>query len=101
DTGVLRADATAGVDVVVVRENRGGIYFGEHRFDRAAGVARHELEYRRDEVARLLDAAARIARGRTGRLAVVVKLGGVPSVGAIWREEAERVCAELDVTLDV
>jgi 3-isopropylmalate dehydrogenase len=100
DAGVLRERATAGVDLVIVRENRGGLYFGAHQLDRARGVARHALEYRASEVARILDAAARIARGRTGRLAVVVKAGGLPSLSALWCEEAERRAAEHGVALE-
>ncbi len=88
DTGVLRPTATRHVDIVVVRENRGGMYFGTDSAD-AAG-ARHTFGYARDEVTRLADAAARLARVRRGGLAVVIKAGGIPSVSALWRAEAER-----------
>jgi 3-isopropylmalate dehydrogenase len=101
DAGILRAHATRDVDVVVVRENRGGIYFGTHDRDPRRRTARHAFEYRPSEVARIVEVAASLARARRGRLTVVVKSGGIPAVSALWREEAERVCAAHEVVLDV
>ena len=97
DTGTLRPGVTREVDVVVVRENRGGMYFGTGHLD--ADGARHTFGYARYEVARLVDAAASLAAGRRRRLAVVIKAGGVPSLSTLWREEAARACACHDVAL--
>jgi len=97
--GRLRADAVAGADVLIVRENCGGVYQGEWR--EASGpdgrVAEHSFRYTEAQVRRLLDAAARIAASRRGRLCVVVKDGGVPTVTRLWRDVGREVAERAGV----
>jgi 3-isopropylmalate dehydrogenase len=105
----LRPEALEGVDVLVVRENIGGIYQGESDDASAADgnrLVRHSFSYAKADVRRFLDAAARLARSRRGELTVVTKESGVPSVDRLWREcaaeaaEAHAVdCAFVDVDL--
>jgi 3-isopropylmalate dehydrogenase len=77
-----------GVDILIVRDNTGGIYQGEwgERTTDQGRVAEHSFRYTEAEVHRLVGVAARAARGRRGNLHVVVKEGGVPTVSALWRE---------------
>ncbi len=88
----LRPDVTEGVDLVVVRELVGGIYFGEPRFietlpngDRR-GVNTHV--YTGAEIRRIGRAAFALARTRARRVASVDK-ANVMEAGALWREEME------------
>ncbi len=97
DTGVLRPTALAGVDIVAVRENVGGLYFGEwgQRRDEAGGsTAYHHFAYEERDVERILRVAVNLARQRRGRLCVTVKRGGVPSISALWEKKARQL-AEL------
>lgn len=90
--GVLRPQATAGVDLLVIRENTGGLYQGEYGFDVHAGPRRayHSFHYDEVQVARILAAAVGAAARRRGRLCVVTKPGGAPSISELWIEEALR-----------
>jgi 3-isopropylmalate dehydrogenase len=104
DAGVLRPEALDGVDVVVVRENVGGVYFGDHggrRSEARLREAQHQFRYDEHQVARILRVALGLAGRRRGRLAVVVKPGGVPSISELWKEQAEDLSAGLDVELEL
>ena len=81
------------VDLVVVRENVGGLYQGRSRRD--GGRVEHTFSYALAEVERIVDVAARLATKRRGGLCVVVKDGGVPELSALWREAAATVCRPL------
>lgn len=99
----LKAEAVAGADVLIVRENAGGEYlgtWGESRDERGR-VCRHAFEYDEARVRRLVDAAARLAAARSGRLAVVIKDAGLPAVSALWRDVARDAAERSGVTLRV
>jgi 3-isopropylmalate dehydrogenase len=92
----LRPEVLAGVDLVVVRELTGGIYFGtpsERRTTAAGREAVDTLVYTEQEIARLLHAAFALARQRRGRLASVDKANILAS-SRLWREVAHEVAAE-------
>ena len=89
NAGPIRAEARDGVDIIVVRENAGGIYFGtgDRRSDSTRGeIAHHEFSYSRTEVRRIVDVAARLAARRRRRLCMVLKPNGVPEVSALWSD---------------
>jgi 3-isopropylmalate dehydrogenase len=100
DMGRLKPCYTKGVDVMVVRENVSGIYQGEHFEERSINADRrvhYRFSYSESEVDRILRIAARVACARRGRLAVVVKSGGLPGLSELWRESAARVASEFGV----
>jgi 3-isopropylmalate dehydrogenase len=104
DSGPLRPERLAGVDIVAVRENSGGLYLGEwSREETAAGgsIAHHRFSYRQRQVERILATGIRLACQRRGRLAVTVKPGGVPSISALWEELAVTLCRAGGVELQV
>ncbi len=83
-----------GVDIVMVRENSGGVYQGIWRDTVAADgerVAEHAFSYAQTQVQRIMDVAARIAMQRRGEITVVIKDGGMPSVSALWRDCATQL----------
>lgn len=86
DCGVVKADVLKDVDILMVRENAGGVYFG--RWEEKEGVngltASHCFEYRADEVERILHVAIGLARKRRGRLSLVLKSDGIPSISQLW-----------------
>ena len=92
----LRPEVLDGVDLVVVRELTGGIYFGkpsERRVGPAGREAVDTLVYTEEEIARLLHAAFALARQRRRRLASVDK-ANILSSSRLWREIAHEVKRE-------
>ena len=76
------------VDLLIVRDNTGGVYQGQWG-DRATNQGRfaeHSFSYSEAEVHRLVEVAARAVADRRGRLHIIVKDGGVPTVTALWRD---------------
>jgi 3-isopropylmalate dehydrogenase len=81
------------VDMLIVRDNTGGIYqgsWGDRATDKGR-VAEHSFSYSEMEVHRLIDVASRAAVHRRGNLYVIVKDGGVPSITALWRDVGTAV----------
>jgi len=104
DTGVLRPKAVEGVDFVVVRENVGGVYFGEARRNKdAAGRARVTCTFGYDEpcVRRLVETAVRLAQGRRGKVTLVVKLSGVPDISELWCEIFHELTAQTSLDTEI
>lgn len=109
DASPLRREALAGVDLLVVRENLGGVYQGVSEDELDANGARvvwHRFSYAEPEVRRFLDAAARLAASRRGELTVVAKEAGLPALSGLWRDcayaSAEShgvVCSFVDIDL--
>ncbi len=92
----LRPELVAGVDMIVVRELTGGLYFGQPqgREDTPAGRAAVDtLRYREEEIARLLRAGFELARERRRRLTSVDKANVLAS-SRLWREIAHELAAE-------
>ena len=89
----LRPEILAGVDLMVVRELTGGIYFGEktrHRLDSGGEKASDLCTYTTGEVERVVRAAARLARGRRGKLTSVDK-ANVLETSRLWRSVATQI----------
>ncbi len=84
----LRPEILAGVDMIVVRELTGGIYFGEkvRERDRASDLCVYTV----GEVERIVRVAARLARVRKKKLTSVDK-ANVLETSRLWREVATRV----------
>ena len=96
--GPISPAALNGVDMLVVREQSGGVYQGrwsETETEDQGRLAEHSFSYGQRQVRRVMRIAAELARRRSGRLAVIVKDGGVPSVSRIWRACAEEVADEV------
>ena len=98
DASTLRSDVVAGLDILIVRELTGGIYFGTPRgIETMEGGERrgvNTLVYTESEIERICRAAFEAARRRSGRVCSVDK-ANVLEVSELWREVAERVGEEL------
>ncbi len=90
----LKAEVVAGLDIMIVRELTGGIYFGEPRGIRTLENGEREgfntLVYRESEVDRISRVAFDIAMKRGKRLCSVDK-ANVLEVSELWRERVEFV----------
>ena len=96
----LRPEVIAGVDMMIVRELTGGLYFGhrERFYDEpgaGAGAAAGQravdtLEYREYEVERIARQAFEAARRRRGKVTSVDK-ANVLDTSRMWREVVHRI----------
>lgn len=101
----LKPEVLSNVDLVVVRELTGGLYFGEKRRyvrDDGVEVASEDCTYTAPEVERIVRVAAKLARTRRGKLTSVDK-ANVLETSRLWRSVAARVMREEfpDVEYDV
>ncbi len=92
----LRPERLEGVDVLVVRELTGGLYFGkpQGRFDENGhSRAVDTLEYSDVEICRVVDLACRLAQARRGRVTSVDKANVLAS-SRLWREVAIQTAGQ-------
>jgi 3-isopropylmalate dehydrogenase len=98
-TSPLRPERLAGVDVLIVRELTGGLYYGEPR-RRNETSAINTLVYSAPEIERVARVAFEAARTRRKRVTSVDK-ANVLEVSQLWREVVTRVGWDFpDVTLE-
>ncbi len=106
----LKPELLEGVDLLIVRELTGGLYFGAHErewgVEGAAGngargeFARDTMEYSEYEVERVVRWACQAASRRRGRVCSVDK-ANVLETSRMWREVAHAVAAEFpEVTIE-
>lgn len=88
----LKPERLRGVDLLVVRELTGGLYYGEPR-GRNGSSAVNTLAYSADEIDRVARVAFEAARGRR-RLVTSVDKANVLEVSQLWRETATRVARD-------
>ncbi len=86
----IKPEVIAGVDIVVVRELTGGVYFGKS--ERVGDTAYDTMLYSEAECDRLLDYAFGLAAGRRGLLHSVDKANVLES-SRLWRAAALRAAA--------
>ena len=87
----IKFDRLQGVDLIVVRELTGGIYFGEKTRD--ADSASDLCLYHRYEIERIVRVAARLAQTRKGNLCSVDKANVLES-SRLWRDVCTTIIAE-------
>jgi len=99
DVSPLKAEVISGVDIMVVRELTGGIYFG--RKSRTALEAEDVCSYSAHEIERVTRTAGRLAMQRKRRIVSVDK-ANVLETSRLWRSVVERVISEEfpDVSLE-
>jgi 3-isopropylmalate dehydrogenase len=93
----LRPDVVAGLDLMIVRELTGGLYFGQprgiDRRDDGQRVGYNTLVYDTAEIERIGRLGFETARRRSGRLCSVDK-ANVLEVSALWREVMDGLAGE-------
>lgn len=88
----LKPEVVQGVDLMVVRELIGGIYFGEPK-GRDENRGWNTMVYTRDEIVRIAHQAFKIAMERSKRVCSVDK-ANVLDVSQLWREVVTEVAKE-------
>jgi len=92
DSSPLRRDLVRGVDLLIVRELLGGIYFGSPRGMDDSQAFNTEI-YSRDEVRRVARVAFKLARNRRRRVTSVDK-ANVLEASVLWRQTCTEVAKE-------
>lgn len=95
----LKPEVIKGVDLMVVRELIGGIYFGEPR-GRDENRGWNTMVYTRDEIIRIAHQAFKIAMTRSKRVCSIDK-ANVLDVSQLWRDvvtEVGREYPEVELT---
>jgi len=97
DASSLKNELVAGLDIMIVRELTGGIYFGQPRGIRELENGEREgfntLVYAEHEIERIARSAFDIARMRNRKLCSVDK-ANVLEASELWREVVSRVAAD-------
>lgn len=101
-SSALRPEVARAIDLLIVRELNGDVYFGEKGMRTTASGEREGydiMSYTESEVRRIAHVAFRAARGRAGRLCSVDK-ANVLETSQLWRDVVVEVAAEYpDITL--
>ena len=94
DASTLKREIVQGLDIMIVRELTGGVYFGEPRGieDLGNGVRRgiNTQVYTTPEILRVCRVAFELARKRDNRVCSVEKANVMES-GKLWREEVTKL----------
>ena len=99
----LKSEAVNAVDVLVVRDNAGGIYQGkwcETHDENQKRVCSQEFSYSEDQVQRIVRVAAKVATQRRGKITAIVKPNGVPTISKLWQEVTDSVARQFDISVD-
>jgi len=94
DASSLKPEVVSGLDIMIVRELTGGIYFGQPRGIRTLENGEREgyntLVYSESEIDRIVRVAGDIARKRAGRVCSIDK-ANVLECTELWREVTTTV----------
>ena len=103
DGSTIKQEVLRGVDMVVIRELTGGLYFGQPQKRWSEGGQRHAvdtLSYSEEEITRILRVGFELARSRRKKLTSVDK-ANILDTSRLWREIATELAPQYpDVQLD-
>lgn len=102
DASALKPEVAGAIDLVIVRELNGDVYFGEKGQRKTADGAREGydiMSYDEHQVRRIAHVGFQTAQGRTGKLCSVDK-ANVLETSQLWRDVVNEVAGDYrDVTL--
>lgn len=96
DASALRPEVAASIDLVIVRETNGDVYFGEKGHRKTADGLREGydvMSYNEAEVARIARVGFETARARRGKLCSIDK-ANVLETSQLWRDVVIELSAE-------
>ncbi|MGZ5034968.1 MAG: 3-isopropylmalate dehydrogenase [Usitatibacter sp.] len=96
DASTLKAEVVSGLDIMIVRELTGDIYFGQPRGVSGAKGERvgiNTMHYTEPQIRRILHVGFRTARQRGKRLCSIDKMN-VLEATQLWRDIAEEIAPE-------
>lgn len=100
EASTIKPEILKGVDIMVVRELTGGLYFGEPR-EKQSDKAYNTMVYTSDEIRRIAKVAFEAAQKRDKKVTLVDK-ANVLETSQLWREIVALVAKEYeDVALEM
>ena len=96
DASTLKSEVVSGLDIMIVRELTGDIYFGQPRGvsgEKGNRVGINTMRYTEPEIRRILHVGFKTARQRGKKLLSVDKMN-VLETTQLWRDIAEEMAAE-------
>jgi 3-isopropylmalate dehydrogenase len=96
NSSTLKAEVLEGVDLMVVRELTGGVYYGRPSERRTGADGREAVDtiaYNEGEIARLMRTSFDLARKRRNKVTSVDK-ANIMATSRLWREVANEVAKE-------
>jgi len=105
DLSPLRADvASAGIDVLCIRELTGGIYFGQPKTTRQLENGEKEaldtMIYQTGEIRRITEVAVKAAALRGKKICSVDK-ANVLETSVLWRQTVSEIVKEMDPSIEL
>mgnify|MGYP001164963306 FL=1 len=95
DASSLKPDLVQGLNIIIVRELIGGIYFGEPRgikqLENNQRIGFNTQSYSTEEIIRIARVAFDLAGKRNKKVCSVDKANVMES-GVVWREETSKLC---------
>jgi 3-isopropylmalate dehydrogenase len=100
DLSPLREDRIKGVDILILRELTGGIYFGDKGRENDGATAFDVCTYHEFEIERITKLAFEYARQRKKKVTLVDK-ANVLETSRLWRDKVRKMASDYpDLTLD-
>jgi 3-isopropylmalate dehydrogenase len=96
DASTLRADVVAGLDLMIIRELTGDIYFGEPRGvsgEKGARIGVNTMHYTEAQIRRIMHVGFRTAQQRNKRLCSIDKMNVLEAM-QLWRDIAIEIAPE-------
>jgi 3-isopropylmalate dehydrogenase len=96
DASTLKPEVVSGLDIMIVRELTGDIYFGQPRGvtgEKGSRIGFNTMHYTEAQIRRILHVGFRTARQRGKRLTSVDKMN-VLETTQLWRDIAEEIAPE-------
>ncbi|MCA3000160.1 MAG: 3-isopropylmalate dehydrogenase [Rhodocyclaceae bacterium] len=96
DASTLRAEVVAGLDLMIIRELTGDIYFGEPRGvsgEKGARIGINTMHYTEAQIRRIMHVGFRTARQRGKRLCSIDKMNVLEAM-QLWRDIAIEIAPE-------
>lgn len=99
NTCVIKPEVRKGVNMVIIRENISGLYFGEWGITVNGNKksAFHRFSYDKDHVIRILNVAIQLAAQRRKTLTVVLKPDGIPAISELWQTALTELTRECSI----
>jgi 3-isopropylmalate dehydrogenase len=104
NAGRMKPDSVRDVDILLVRENVSGFYQGrwsESVTESEGQKAEQSCLYTENQVCRIVQVAANLAKARRGHLSIVVKDGGVPTISKLWRDCAVEIAQKANIEYSI
>ncbi len=89
----LKPSQLDGVDIMIIRELTGGIYFGHKTLSDTGDRATDECVYNRSEIERVAHLAFQYAKQRRGKLTLIDK-ANVLETSRLWRKTVQEIARQ-------